>query len=115
MLLVPPGATIVLGADDIVERRGGRKNTAKGCYRDAVRSSKSHVIHCFDLKWVSMMLLVPVPVTAWYCKGEPTFVDCLTLVRRHLWRARYFVNSTDKPGFVQFPREAFDLLRHGPS
>jgi hypothetical protein len=59
--LVPPGATIVLGADDTVERRSGRKITAKGCYRDAVRSSKKHVIRCFGLKWVSMMLLVPVP------------------------------------------------------
>src|SRR5918992_1512758 len=59
--LVPPGATIVLGADDTVERRSGRKITAKGCYRDAVRSSKNHVIRCFGLKWVSMMLLVPVP------------------------------------------------------
>ena len=60
-LLVPPGATIVLGADDTIEHRGGRKITAKGCYRDAVRSSKKHVIRCFGLKWVSMMLLVPVP------------------------------------------------------
>src|SRR5918999_705440 len=60
-LLVPPDATLVLGADDTVERRSGRKITAKGCYRDAVRSSKHHVIHCFGLKWVSMMLLVPVP------------------------------------------------------
>jgi DDE superfamily endonuclease len=59
--LVPPGATIVLGADDTVERRSGRKITAKGCYRDAVRSSKKHVIGCFGLKWVAMMLLVPVP------------------------------------------------------
>jgi len=30
-LLVPPGATIVLGADDTVERRSGRKIKAKGC------------------------------------------------------------------------------------
>jgi DDE superfamily endonuclease len=60
-LLVPPGATIVFGADDTVERRSGRKIAAKGCYRDAVRSTKKHVIHCFGLKWVSMMLLVPVP------------------------------------------------------
>jgi DDE superfamily endonuclease len=58
---VPPGATIVLGADDTVERRAGRKIAAKGCYRDAVRSTKKHVIRCFGLKWVSMMLLVPVP------------------------------------------------------
>src|SRR4029434_6607043 len=60
-LLVPPGATIVCGADDTLERRSGRQIKAKGCYRDAVRSSKKHVIRCFGLKWVSMMLLVPVP------------------------------------------------------
>jgi DDE superfamily endonuclease len=60
-LLVPPGATSVLGADDTVERRTGRKITGKGCDRDAVRSSRKHVIRCFGLKWVSMMLLVPVP------------------------------------------------------
>jgi hypothetical protein len=59
--LVPPGATIVLGADDTMERRSGRQIKAKGCYRDAVRSTKQHVIRCFGLKWVSMMLLVPVP------------------------------------------------------
>jgi DDE superfamily endonuclease len=59
--LVPPGAPIVLGADDTVERRSGRQIAAKGCYRDAVRSTKKHVIRCFGLKWVVMMLLVPVP------------------------------------------------------
>ena len=59
--LVPPGATIVLGADDTVERRSGRKISAKGCYREAVRSTKKHVIRCFGLKWVTMMLLVSVP------------------------------------------------------
>src|ERR687895_2259148 len=59
--LVPPGATMVLGADNTVERRSGRKIRAKGCYRDAVRSTIKHVIHCFGLKWVSMMLLGPVP------------------------------------------------------
>jgi len=59
--LVPPGAPIVLGADDTVERRSGRQITAQGCYRDAVRSTRKHVIHCFGVKWVVMMLLVPVP------------------------------------------------------
>ena len=59
--LLPPEAALVLGADDTVERRSGRKIRAKGCYRDAVRSSHKHVIRCFGLKWVSMMLLVPVP------------------------------------------------------
>jgi DDE superfamily endonuclease len=60
-LLVPPEAALVIGADDAVERRSGRKIRAKGCYRDAVRSTKKHVIRCFGLKWVSMMLLVSVP------------------------------------------------------
>jgi hypothetical protein len=59
--LVPSEAAIVLGADDTVERRSGRKIAAKGCDRDAVRSTKKHVICCFGLKWVAMMLLVPVP------------------------------------------------------
>jgi hypothetical protein len=55
-LLVPPGATIVLGADDTLERRSGRKITAKGCYRAAVRSPQTHGSRCFGLQWVSMML-----------------------------------------------------------
>jgi hypothetical protein len=317
-VLVPAEATIALGADDTVERRSGRQIQAKGCYRDAVRSTHKHVVRCFGLKWVSMMLLVPVPwsrrvwalpfltalcwpagkvtrrrhktsvdwvrqmmkqvrrwlpgrrlvlvvdggfaavslalacvknrvsmvsrlrwdaalyhppepqpkgkrgrtplkgkrqrslqawaersdtpweklrmeaffctdlkappaqilqwvvmrwavevtfeearahlgfetqrqwsakaiartspvllglfslvtvlalrlsqggqlpvqVTAWYHKAEPTFTDCLALVRRHLWGARYFVNSPEEPEFVQFPREAFECLLTGLS
>jgi hypothetical protein len=49
-LLVPPGAALVFGADDTVERRSGRKIRAKGCYREAVRSTKKHVIRGFGLK-----------------------------------------------------------------
>jgi hypothetical protein len=60
-LLVPPGATIVLGADDTGERRTGRKIAAKGGDREAVRSTKKHVIRCVGLKWVAMLLVVPGP------------------------------------------------------
>jgi hypothetical protein len=35
------------------------------------------------------------------------------LVRQHLWRARYLVNSAPEAEFMQFPREAFELLLHG--
>jgi hypothetical protein len=59
--LVPPGAPIGLGADDTVERRSGRQITATGCSRDAVRSTRKHVIHGCGLKWVVMRRLVPVP------------------------------------------------------
>lgn len=69
LILVPVSSPIVLGADDTLERRKGKKIKAKGCYRDAVRSSKKHVIRCFGLKWVAMMVLVPVPFSkrVWAC------------------------------------------------
>ena len=54
-----------------------------------------------------------IPVPAWYHKAEPTFADCLALVRGHLWRARYLVNSPAEADFMQFPPEALDLLIHG--
>ena len=56
---------------------------------------------------------IPVPVTAWYHKAAPTFADCLAVVRRHLWRARYVVHSAPAPEFMQFPREAFELWLTG--
>jgi hypothetical protein len=49
----------------------------------------------------------------WYRKREATFSDGLALVRRHLWRARYLVNSTPQAEFVQFPLEAFEHLLSG--
>lgn len=61
VLLVPTGS-VIIGADDTIERRRGRKIKAKGVYRDAVKSSRKHVIKCFGLKWVSMMVLVNLPV-----------------------------------------------------
>jgi len=57
---VMPGV-LVIGADDTIERRRGRKIKGIGCYRDAVRSSKKYVVKCFGLKWVSMMALIQVP------------------------------------------------------
>jgi hypothetical protein len=56
---------------------------------------------------------IPVSATAWYHKVEPTFADCLALVRQHLWRARYLVNSTPEAESMQFPPEVFDLLIFG--
>ena len=46
-------------------------------------------------------------------QSRATFADCLALVRRHLWRARYLVNSAPQAEFVQLPREAFELLLTG--
>src|SRR5512143_1720981 len=59
--LIPRDWPIALAVDDTIERRSGRRIKAKGCYRDPVRSSRKHVVKCFGLKWVALMILVPVP------------------------------------------------------
>jgi hypothetical protein len=58
---VPDDAPIVVGLDEHIERRRGAKIAAKGIYRDAVRSSKSFFVKTSGLRWVSMMLLAPIP------------------------------------------------------
>jgi hypothetical protein len=61
IMLLPAGSVIVMGADDTIERRRGKKINGLGCYRDPVRSSKKHVIRCFGLKWLSLMVMVKLP------------------------------------------------------
>jgi len=52
---------IVFGLDDTIERRRGEKIKAKGIYRDPVRSSHSHMVKASGLRWLSLMLLAPIP------------------------------------------------------
>jgi len=59
--LAPPQATVLIGLDDTIERRWGAKIKARGIYRDPVRSSKGHFVKTSGLRWLSAMLLVPVP------------------------------------------------------
>src|SRR5262245_7583121 len=56
--------TIVLGLDDTIERRRGEKITAKGIYRDPVRSSHAHFVKASGLRWLCLMLLVEIPWAA---------------------------------------------------
>jgi hypothetical protein len=58
---VPADQPVVLGLDDHIERRRGAKIAAKGIYRDAVRSSKSFFVKTSGLRWLSLMLLAPIP------------------------------------------------------
>ena len=58
---VPSGAPVVIGLDDTIERRWGAKISARGIYRDPVRSSKGHFVKASGLRWLSAMLLVKVP------------------------------------------------------
>ena len=56
-----PRGPVVLGIDDTIERRRGKRIRAKGIYRDPVRSSKGHFVKASGLRWLSLMLLAPVP------------------------------------------------------
>src|ERR671917_2884857 len=56
-----PTGPVVLGLDDTIERRRGKRIGAKGVYRDPVRSSKSFFVKTTGLRWLSLMLLAPVP------------------------------------------------------
>jgi len=58
---VPSNAPVVIGIDDTIERRWGAKISARGIYRDPVRSSKGHFVKASGLRWLSAMLLVRVP------------------------------------------------------
>jgi hypothetical protein len=52
---------VVIAIDEHIERRKGSKIKAKGCYRDAVRSSKGLIVKCFGLKWITVMVLKKFP------------------------------------------------------
>ena len=67
LAMFPSPGAIVLGVDETIERRSGKKIKHVGCYRDPVRSTRKHVVRCFGVKWVSMMLLVPVPFSHRIC------------------------------------------------
>lgn len=73
--LLPESWPILVAVDETLERRRGKKIKAKGLYRDAVRSSQSHVVTSFGLKWECMMLIIPLP----WCK-RPWALPFLTLL-----------------------------------
>jgi hypothetical protein len=52
---------LLIGGDDTIERRRGLKIAARGIYRDPVRSSHSHFVKASGLRWLTLMVLVPIP------------------------------------------------------
>jgi DDE superfamily endonuclease len=51
----------VIGIDETIERRWGPTIRARGIYRDPVRSSRGHFVKASGLRWISVMLLAPIP------------------------------------------------------
>jgi hypothetical protein len=56
-----PDGPVVVGIDETIERRWGPKITARGIYRDPVRSSHGHFVKASGLRWISVMLLAQIP------------------------------------------------------
>ncbi|MBA2618330.1 MAG: transposase [Rubrobacter sp.] len=61
---VPKEGPLVVGIDETLERRRGKKIEAKGIYRDPVRSSHSHFVKTSALRWVCVTLLAEIPWTS---------------------------------------------------
>lgn len=73
--ILPASLPILIVVDDTIERRSGKKIKAKGCYRDACRSTEKLVVKCFGLKWVCLMMIVPLP----WCK-RPWALPFMTIL-----------------------------------
>src|ERR1044071_7111399 len=56
-----PTGEVVIGIDDTIERRWGRKIAARGIWRDPVRSSRGHFVRASGLRWLSLMVMAPIP------------------------------------------------------
>ena len=50
-----------MAIDETIERRWGARIRARGIYRDPVRSSHGHFVKASGLRWISLMLLAPIP------------------------------------------------------
>jgi DDE superfamily endonuclease len=61
---VAEGGPLVVGIDETLERRHGKKIAAKGIYRDPVRSNHETFVKSSGLRWVCVMLLVEIPWAA---------------------------------------------------
>jgi DDE superfamily endonuclease len=70
-----PRGVVRFGLDDTIERRRGDHITAKGIYRDPVRSSHAHMVKASGLRWLGCMLLTPI---AW--ANRVWALPCLTVL-----------------------------------
>jgi hypothetical protein len=59
-MFVAEGDPLVVGIDETLERRYGKKISAKGVYRDPVRSTHETFVKSSGLRWVCVMLLVEI-------------------------------------------------------
>jgi len=115
------GEPLVFGVDETIERRWGYRIAKRGIYRDAVRSSASHLGVETQRQWSELSIERATPVlmalksivclfgrelwakgkleiqtAAWYDKTHFTFSDVLYAVRRHIWMKSKLPTSAKK-------------------
>src|SRR3954453_3702594 len=56
-----PEGPVVVGVDETIERRWGARIRARGIHRDPGRSSRGHFVEASGLRWITVMLLAPIP------------------------------------------------------
>jgi hypothetical protein len=100
-----PDGPVVIAIDDAIERRWGRRITARGIHRDPVRSSHGHFVKAGGLRRLSFMVLTPVP-WAGVVKALPVLTLLAPSQRSNLQRGRRHKLLTDRarlryliPGF----------------
>src|SRR3712207_4247117 len=92
-----PHGPVVVALDDTLERRWGRRIRARGIYRDPVRSSHGHFVKASGLRWLSVMLAVPVPSLGGADLGA-ALPDRAGAVGAALPRARPAAQAADRLG-----------------
>jgi hypothetical protein len=92
--LVPDGP-VVIAIDDAIERRWGRRITARGIHRDPVRSSHGHFVKAGGLRRLSFMVLTSVP-WAGVVKALPVLTLLAPSQRSNLQRGRRHKLLTDR-------------------
>ena len=100
-----PSGPVVIGVDDTLERRWGERITARGIYRDPVRSSHGHFVKASGLRWVSLSLLAPIPWAG--CVWSLPFLTVLAPSERYAEeRGRTHKKLTDwsRQGLLQAAR-----------
>ena len=111
-----PEGPLVLGIDETLERRRGKKIAAKGSEL-AIRRTAPTLLGLFSL--VALIAhrqreqtTNAVRRAAWYDKRYPTFSDALALVRKELWAQEEmsFCGSAQELDPVKVPREFIERL-----
>jgi hypothetical protein len=96
-----PSGTLLMALDDTIERRRGAKIAARGIYRDPVWSSHSNVVKTSGLRWLCLMLVVPIP----WARRHWALPFCSALTPS----GRYYASRGRKP--VRLADRARQMLR----